>query len=54
MKKIIITILALLAIIGGIFGVTKVKEVYEEQQQQYICLYGCPSVKRKIFRRKEK
>lgn len=51
MKKIIIALLALLTIIGGIFGVTKVKEVYEEQSRagEIVCLYGCPSAKRRKF-----
>lgn len=55
MKKIIIAILALFAIIAGIFGVTKAKEVYKEEQhhhyQEVICLYGCPSAKRKLFKK---
>lgn len=55
MKKIIIALLALVAIIGGIFGVTKVREIHNEQsdvydsQNEIVCLYGCPSVKRRKF-----
>lgn len=54
MKKIIIALLALATIIGGIFGVTKAREysgqsnVYDSQNE-VVCLYGCPSVKRRKF-----